>query len=104
VTEVRDSDAKTLAAYEHAARVRPWVSLYGGDGARPRDAHELTPLDLFRAAPHDARAITYFDTTLDYSEVDRLSAIRVVPQLSKTASGKITRNVLKDAFVARNER
>ena len=39
----------------------------------PPDAHELTPLDLFRAAPHDARAITYFDMTLDYGEVDRLS-------------------------------
>jgi long-chain acyl-CoA synthetase len=73
VTEAHASDAEILAAYEQAARVRPWTAFYRGAGAAAPDAYAKTALDLFRAAPREARAIAYFDTTLDYAEVDRLS-------------------------------
>ncbi len=63
-----------LAAYEAAARF--------GRGAAPRTAaldplrgvpRDQTALDLFRAAPRDAAAVRYFDATLTYAEIDRLS-------------------------------
>jgi long-chain acyl-CoA synthetase len=73
VTEAHASDAEILAAYEQAARARPWISLYRDMNAHPVDGGSLTVLDLFRAVPRDAPAIRYFDATLDYAEVDRLS-------------------------------
>ena len=39
----------------------------------PPDAGATTALDLFRAAPGEAPAVFYFDATLTYAELDRLS-------------------------------
>ena len=39
----------------------------------PPDAGATTVLDLFRAAPSEAPAVFYFDATLTYAELDRLS-------------------------------
>lgn len=74
MTESRVFDpAAILAGYEQAAQARPWLPLYRASGARAPDGGTTTALDLFRAAPREAPAIAYFDATLDYGEVDRLS-------------------------------
>ncbi len=39
----------------------------------PPDGGATTALDLFRAAPGEAPAVFYFDATLTYAELDRLS-------------------------------
>jgi long-chain acyl-CoA synthetase len=67
-----ESDSSDLAGvYESAAR-RPWVNLYASS-AGPPDAGATTALDLFQTAPSEAPAVFYFDATLTYAEVDRLS-------------------------------
>jgi long-chain acyl-CoA synthetase len=74
VTDALAADVgETVVAYEEASRTRPWISLYRDMNAQPVDGGSLTVLDLFRAAPRAAPAIRYFDATLDYAEVDRLS-------------------------------
>ncbi len=65
-------DADILAAYEAAAATRPWIKLYEPD-AEPPQTGGLTALDLFRRADPDAPAVIYFDRTLSYGEIDRLS-------------------------------
>ena len=47
------------------------------------DAGATTALDLFRAAPSEAPAVFYFDATLTYAELDRLSD-RLAGWLSRT--------------------
>lgn len=66
------SDPQGLAdVYERAAK-RPWTKLYASSIAPP-DGGATTALDLFRAAPGQAPAVFYFDATLTYAELDRLS-------------------------------
>ena len=65
--------AARLAAYEQAAQVRPWLPLYLAGGTRVPETGAMTVLDLVRAAPAAAPALIYFDTTLNYGTVDRLS-------------------------------
>ena len=60
-----------IAGYERAAQIRPWLSLQ--TDARTPDDGATTALELFSATPRDAPAIVYFNTTLDYGEIDRLS-------------------------------
>jgi long-chain acyl-CoA synthetase len=67
-----ESDSKDLAEVYEAAATRPWTKLYAAS-ATPPDAGATTVLDLFRAAPSEAAAVFYFDATLTYAEVDRLS-------------------------------
>jgi long-chain acyl-CoA synthetase len=66
------SAAETARAYEEAARVKPWTTLYGPAASAP-NAGETTALDLFRVARADAPAAFYFDAELTYADVDRLS-------------------------------
>jgi long-chain acyl-CoA synthetase len=66
-----DNSASAACAYE-AAAARPWTALYA-PGAAPPKPGGLTALDLFRAVPTEAPAVFYFDSTLSYGEVDRLS-------------------------------
>ena len=55
-------------------------------GKTPPDAGATTVLDLFRAAPSEAPAVFYFDATLTYAELDRLSD-RLAGWLSGTWRG-----------------
>ena len=72
MTTPSDSDpAEIVGAYE-AAAARPWTKLYPPGVAAP-DASAVTALDLFATAPRDAAAVRYFDATLTYGEIDRLS-------------------------------
>ena len=64
--------SKDLASVYEAAATRPWTKLYASSMAPP-DAGATTALDLFRAAPSEAPAVFYFDATLTYAELDRLS-------------------------------
>ena len=66
------SGAADLASVYEAAAVRPWTKLYGPSSAAP-ESGALTALDLFRAAPREAPAVFYFDATLTYGELDRVS-------------------------------
>jgi long-chain acyl-CoA synthetase len=66
------SDSKDLAGVYEGAATRPWTKLYGSSTAPP-GAGTTTVLDLFRAAPGEAPAVFYFDATLTYAELDRLS-------------------------------
>jgi long-chain acyl-CoA synthetase len=67
-----DPDSASLArSYEEAAaglRTR-----FGFSSVAAPEAGELTALDLFRAAPREARALFYFDATQTYADIDRLS-------------------------------
>src|SRR5258708_1972482 len=67
-----ESDSKDLAGVYEGAATRPWTKLYASSMAPP-DAGTTTVLDLFRAAPSEATAVLYFDATLTYAELDRLS-------------------------------
>jgi long-chain acyl-CoA synthetase len=67
-----ESDSKDLAEVYEAAATRPWTKLYAAS-ATPPDVGATTVLDLFRAAPSEAPAVFYFDATLTYAELDRLS-------------------------------
>ena len=61
-----------MSAYEKAAQRRPWMKFYVEADARvPPDS--TTALDLFRAVPPQSQAILYFDGSLDYAALDRLS-------------------------------
>jgi long-chain acyl-CoA synthetase len=73
VSETPSSAGKeTMSAYEKAAQRRPWMKFYVEADARvPPDSR--TALDLFRAVPPQSQAILYFDGTLDYAALDRLS-------------------------------
>jgi long-chain acyl-CoA synthetase len=66
-----ETTADALVAYE-AAAVRPWTRLYPPGLTEP-DVGATTALDLFAAAPSAAPAVSYFDTTLTYGDIDRLS-------------------------------
>ena len=59
-------------ARETAATECPWRAVPGVQLQRPLP-EECTALDLFRAVPHEAAALTYFDRRIDYRELDRLS-------------------------------
>jgi long-chain acyl-CoA synthetase len=63
--------SQDLAGVYEGAATRPWTQLYASS-ASP-DAGAKTVLDLFRAAPSEAAAVFYFDATLTYSDLDRLS-------------------------------
>ena len=67
------SSAALLASYAKAAQARPWLRTDREGAARTFDTGATTALDLFRAAPPDAPAVLYFDATLKYDDVDRLS-------------------------------
>jgi long-chain acyl-CoA synthetase len=67
-----ESDSKDLAGIYEGAATRPWTKLYASS-VGPPDAGATTVLDLFRAAPSEAPAVFYFDATLTYSDLDRLS-------------------------------
>jgi long-chain acyl-CoA synthetase len=66
-----ESDSQDLANVYERAATRPWTKLYGSSMAP--DAGATTALDLFHAAPSEAPAVFYFDATLTYAELDRLS-------------------------------
>jgi long-chain acyl-CoA synthetase len=66
------SDSKDLAGVYEGAATRPWTKLYASS-VGPPDAGATTVLDLFCAAPREAPAVFYFDATLTYSDLDRLS-------------------------------
>ena len=63
--------AEGVDAYE-AAAVRPWTNLYPPGVTAPAPG-AATALDLFRQARPEAPAVHYFDATLNYGDVDRLS-------------------------------
>ncbi|MDX3968401.1 MAG: AMP-binding protein [Bradyrhizobium sp.] len=52
----------------------------------PPEPGQLTALDLFRAAPDEAPALFYFDTTQTYADIDRLSD-RLAGQLARKGVG-----------------
>src|ERR1700730_15617322 len=66
------SDSGDLAGLYEGTATRPWTKLYASSAAPP-DTGAMTVLDLFRAAPSEAPAVFYFDATLTYAELDRLS-------------------------------
>jgi hypothetical protein len=68
---VTDAAFDTLAVYE-AAAVRPSTRLYQPGLAEP-DVGATTALDPFGSAPGTAPAVSYFDRTLTYGDIDRLS-------------------------------
>ena len=80
-----ESDSKDLAEVYEAAATRPWTKLYAAS-ATPPDAGATTVLDLFRAAPSEAPVVFYFDATLTYAELDRLSD-RLASWLSERGVG-----------------
>jgi long-chain acyl-CoA synthetase len=67
-----ESDSQDLADVYERAATRPWTKLYASSVCPP-DVGATTVLDLFRAAPGEAPAVFYFDATLTYAELDRLS-------------------------------
>jgi long-chain acyl-CoA synthetase len=67
-----ESDSQDLADIYERAATRPWTKLYASLMAPP-EADVTTALDLFRAAPGEATAVFYFDATLTYAGLDRLS-------------------------------
>jgi long-chain acyl-CoA synthetase len=72
VTASPTSDiVETIGAYE-AAAARPWTKLYP-PGAEAPEPDAWTVLALFRMAPPEAPAVHYFDATLTYGDIDRLS-------------------------------
>jgi long-chain acyl-CoA synthetase len=84
-----EPDSKDLAAVYEAAATRPWAKLYGSSTAPPA-VGATTALDLFRAAPCEAPAVFYFDATLTYVELDRLSD-RLAGWLRKRGVGRSDR-------------
>ena len=77
--------ASHLHAYEEAAsRLR---ILRGAPSASAPEPGKRTALDLFRAAPPEAPAVFYFDTTLTYADIDRLSN-RLAGWLARTGMAR----------------
>jgi long-chain acyl-CoA synthetase len=80
-----------MLAYEEAAgrlRIRLAAS-----SAAPPESGKLTALDLFRVAPGEAPALFYFDTTLTYADIDRLSD-RLAGRLARKGVGRGDRVVV----------
>lgn len=77
--------ASRARAYEEAAgRLRTRL---GTSFAAPPEPGELTALDLFRTAPREAPAVFYFDATLTYADIDRLSD-RLAGRLAQKGVGR----------------
>lgn len=84
MTSDPDVAARVQAYQEAADRMR---ARFMGSSVVAPEARNLTALDLFRAAPPEARAVLYFDAALTYAEIDRLSD-RLAGHLARKGVGR----------------
>lgn len=79
-----ESELRARAYEEAAGRLRARL---GTSTVAPPDPGDLTALDLFRAVPHEAPALFYFDATLTYADIDRFSE-RLAGRLAQKGVGR----------------